>query len=38
MNVGDSRAYLVNDKLIQLTKDQTFVGRDRAGSYDNRAG
>lgn len=28
MNVGDSRAYLVNDKLIQLTKDQTFVGRE----------
>lgn len=28
MNVGDSRAYLLNDKLEQLTKDQTFVGRE----------
>ena len=28
MNVGDSRAYLVNDKLIQLARDQTFVGRE----------
>ncbi len=28
MNVGDSRAYLLSDSLIQLTKDQTFVGRE----------
>lgn len=28
MNVGDSRAYLIDDNLIQLTKDQTFVGRE----------
>lgn len=25
MNVGDSRVYLINDGLFQITKDQTFV-------------
>lgn len=25
MNVGDSRAYMLSDKIYQLTKDQTFV-------------
>lgn len=28
MNVGDSRAYMLNENLVQLTKDQTFVGRE----------
>lgn len=27
-NVGDSRAYLLADRLIQITKDQTFVQRE----------
>lgn len=28
VNVGDSRVYLVNNKLNQLTKDQTFIQRE----------
>lgn len=28
INVGDSRAYLVNDTILQLTKDQTFIQRE----------
>ncbi len=28
INVGDSRAYLITDKVYQLTKDQTFVQRE----------
>lgn len=28
MNVGDSRAYVLRDNLIQITKDQTFVARE----------
>ena len=30
MNVGDSRAYEITDKLTQLTNDQTFVAREVA--------
>lgn len=30
MNVGDSRAYEVSDRLYQLTNDQTFVAREIA--------
>lgn len=28
LNVGDSRAYLINDKLKVITKDQTFIQRE----------
>ena len=28
VNVGDSRAYLINDRFKQLTKDQTFIQRE----------
>ncbi len=28
INIGDSRAYLISDKLYQLTKDQTFIQRE----------
>lgn len=28
MNIGDSRAYMLNDSIVQLTKDQTFVARE----------
>lgn len=28
MNVGDSRAYRINEEIKQLTKDQTFVARE----------
>ena len=28
MNVGDSRAYRINEGIRQLTKDQTFVARE----------
>lgn len=28
MNVGDSRVYLINDAVYQLTKDQTYVQRE----------
>lgn len=28
INIGDSRAYCIGDKLYQLTKDQTFVQRE----------
>ena len=28
MNIGDSRAYVLRDRLIQITKDQTFVARE----------
>ncbi len=28
VNVGDSRAYMLSDRLYQLTKDQTFVQRE----------
>lgn len=28
VNIGDSRAYCISDKLYQLTKDQTFVQRE----------
>lgn len=30
MNVGDSRAYEISDRLIQITADQTFVAREIA--------
>lgn len=30
MNVGDSRAYEISDRLIQITTDQTFVAREIA--------
>ncbi len=28
INIGDSRAYMVSDRLYQLTKDQTFIQRE----------
>lgn len=28
INIGDSRAYCISDKLYQLTKDQTFIQRE----------
>ena len=30
LNVGDSRAYEISDRLVQLTEDQTFVAREVA--------
>lgn len=28
MNIGDSRAYEISDKLVQITKDQTYIVRE----------